>query len=168
MPGRVSARSTRSSTSAVSRKSSTQTLKSRTTSARQSALAVEVPDEGPENSLRSRIASIFAEAQRSIATQRKLCVNLRKIQEGCCYEPVSTGKKGKSGSSGLEDFGEEEFNEEIGRCVLRVLPVKKSESVGDKIVKFLGLFLKHASEKGEVKRLQERYISSNYRIQIMR
>jgi condensin complex subunit 3 len=138
MPGRVS-RSARSS--AVSRKSSTQTLKSRA-----STLAVEIPEEGPETSLRVKICTIFAEAQRNTATQRKLAVNLRKVQERCCYEPVERNKKSKGGR---EDFGEQEFNEEVGRCVLRVLGVKKSEAVGDRIVKFLGLFLKLANEKGK-------------------
>ncbi|OCK82138.1 ARM repeat-containing protein, partial [Lepidopterella palustris CBS 459.81] len=126
-----------------SRKSSTQTLKSRASaSTRTSALAVEIPDEGPTTSLRSQICSIFADAQRNTATQRKLIINLRKIQEACCYEPTKPRKQQK-----YEDFGEREFNEEIGRCFIRVLPVKKSEPVGDRIVRFLGLFLKHASEK---------------------
>lgn len=50
-----------------------------------------------------------------------------------------------------ETEAEKEFNVEIGRCMLRVLPVKKSEPVGDRIVRFLGGFLIHASEKdGEV------------------
>jgi hypothetical protein len=29
------------------------------------------------------------------------------------------------------------------------LPIKKTESVGDRVIRFLGLFLNHASEKGE-------------------
>ena len=47
-----------------------------------------------------------------------------------------------------EDFDEEEFNAEVVRCVVRILGVKKSEPVGDRVIRFLGLFLKHASEKG--------------------
>ncbi len=69
-------------------------------------------------------------------------INLRKIQEACCYEPSKPGKNGGA------DFGEKQFNDEVGRCVLRVMGVKKSESVGDKVIRFLGLFLKHAAEKG--------------------
>lgn len=86
---------------------------------------------------------MFADAQRSTATQRKAAVNLRKVQEACCYEPVNPRKKQRD-----EEFGEGEFNAEVGRCVLRVLAVKKSEPVGDRIVRFLGLFLKMASDKG--------------------
>ena len=33
--------------------------------------------------------------------------------------------------------------------MIRLVGVKKSEGVGDRIVRFLGLFLRHASEKGE-------------------
>ncbi|KAF2179870.1 hypothetical protein K469DRAFT_715970 [Zopfia rhizophila CBS 207.26] len=148
MPGRVSGRSARSSAATVARKSSTQTLRSRgSASARTSAHAAEVPDEGPTTSLRTRICQIFGDAQRSNATHRKLVINLRKIQEACCYEPVNVKKKQREELKELDEFGEEEFNEEIGRCALRVLSVKKTESVGDRIVRFLGLFLKHASEK---------------------
>lgn len=38
---------------------------------------------------------------------------------------------------------------EIARCVIRLVGVKKSEGVGDRIVRFLGLFLRHATEKGK-------------------
>ncbi|KAF2816630.1 uncharacterized protein BDZ99DRAFT_505983 [Mytilinidion resinicola] len=143
MPSPPAGRSGRASTAAPARKSSTQTLKSRASaSARSSALPVEIPDEGPATSLRTQICGIFAETQRNTATQRKLIINLRKIQEACCYEPTSTKKNQKQ-----EDFEESDFNEEVGRCAIRVLTVKKSEPVGDRIVRFLGLFLKHASEK---------------------
>ena len=155
MPG------TRQCTTGLPRKSSVQALKSRI-STRPSSLSADVPDEGPQTHLRSEICNIFANAQRDTTTQRKLVVSLRKVQEACCYEPVKPQKhkkKSKAGRGGLgadnseddgEDaFGEQDFNEEVGRCVLRVLTVRKSEPVGDRIVKFLGLFLNYASEKGE-------------------
>ncbi|KAH7079705.1 nuclear condensing complex subunit [Paraphoma chrysanthemicola] len=151
MPGRTSTRSTRTSTASVARKSSTGTLKStRASSARQSSNAVEIPDEGPLTSLRTQIAQVFGDAQKNTATQRKLVVNLRKIQEACCFEPPDTNKKGGKGKGEVqEDFDEEEFNNEIVRCVLRILGVKKSEPVGDRVIRFLGVFLKHASEKDQ-------------------
>ncbi|KAF1951635.1 hypothetical protein CC80DRAFT_480936 [Byssothecium circinans] len=148
MPGRTSTRSTRSSGATVGRKSSTTTLKSTRGSAstRTSAYAVEVPDEGPENSLRTQICQIFSDAQNTTATQRKLQTNLRKLQERCCFEVQEGKKKGKREE---EEFDEEEFNNEVLRCVLRVLGVKKGENVGDRVIRFLGLFLKHASEKDQ-------------------
>ncbi|KAF2125313.1 ARM repeat-containing protein [Dothidotthia symphoricarpi CBS 119687] len=140
MPARTSTRAPRTST--------TSTKSTRTASARQSAHAVEIPDEGPATSLRTQVAQIFGDAQKTTTTQRKLVVNLRKIQEACCFEAPQTGKKGKNAMMDAhEDFDQDDFNTEIVRCVLRVLGVKKSESVGDRLVRFLGLFLKHASEK---------------------
>lgn len=155
MPG------TRQSTTSLPRKSSVQTLRSRV-STRPSSLSADVPDEGPHTQLRSEICNIFANAQRDTTTQRKLVVSLRKVQEACCYEPVkqqkykkSKAERGGNGAGagegeGEDASGEEDFNEEVGRCVLRVLTVRKSEPVGDRTVKFLGLFLNYASEKGEV------------------
>ena len=87
---------------------------------------------------------MFSDAQRGVVTQRKSVVTLRKVQELCCYEPSKPRKHALD-----QDYDETEFNEEVGRCVIRVLGIKKAEPVGDKLVKFLGLFLKHASEKGE-------------------
>lgn len=40
---------------------------------------------------------------------------------------------------------EKEFNIEIGRCILRILPIKKTEPVGDRILRFLDAFLAYAS-----------------------
>ena len=91
---------------------------------------------------------MFADAQRGAATQRKSVVTLRKVQEFCCYE--TNGGAGASRKHQLDqEYDEAEFSDEFGRCVCRVLGVKKSEPVGDRLVKFIGLFLKHASEKGE-------------------
>ncbi|KAI9723008.1 MAG: hypothetical protein M1812_001457 [Candelaria pacifica] len=145
MPGRVSTRSTRTSaasTAAVSRKPSKHNTSARaSTVSRISSPTFNIPEEAPSTALRLQICAIFADVQRTTAGHRKLVINLRKIHEACCYEPSKPGKNGGLG------FGEEQFNDEVGRCVLRVMGVKKSESVGDKVVRFLGLFLKHAAEK---------------------
>lgn len=69
-------------------------------------------------------------------------ISLRKIQEQCCYEPVNLTKAKQS-----EEFEEEDFNNEVTRCVLRVLPVRKAEPAGDRVVRFLGTFLNTASGK---------------------
>lgn len=149
MPGRPSTRAPRGSTTSTTRKTSSGTTRTtRGSSARQSANAVEIPDEGPVTSLRTQIAQVFSDAQKTTATQRKLVVNLRKIQEACCFEPPDTGKGGKKGQEEQEDFDEGEFNAEIVRCLLRIMSVKKSEPVGDRVIRFLGIFLKYASEKG--------------------
>jgi condensin complex subunit 3 len=84
---------------------------------------------------------VFREAQRTTASHRKLAVTLRKLQEACCYEPTSAKK------SAAADFDEDDFNAEFVRCVLRVMPIKKSEGVGEKTIRFIGLFLRHAVDK---------------------
>jgi condensin complex subunit 3 len=99
---------------------------------------------------------MFTDAQRSTTAHRKLVVRLRKLQEGCCGLRPKSEKKGKKGKAKGEDDGvvnmdeaaEKEFNTEVSRCVIRVLGVKKTEPVGDRIIRFLGAFLRSASEKG--------------------
>ncbi|KAF5663683.1 condensin complex subunit 3 [Fusarium heterosporum] len=121
MPARTTARSTR-------------------TSAAKSSPAAEAVDT-PDNALRSKICAIFRDAQRTTATHRKLVVNLRKIQESCAYEPTNPDE------SHANDFDENAFNHEFIRCVSKIMPIKKSESVGEKSIRFTGLFLQHASGK---------------------
>ena len=137
MPGRPSTRTP--TTSRVSQKASTQILASRKPAVTPSLV---VPEEGPTSTLRTQICNAFRDAQRSAVGHRKLLVGLRKIQEACYYEPTRLGKPGRQG------FDEEGFNVEIARCVIRLMGVKRSEAVGDRVVRFLGSFLRHASEKG--------------------
>ncbi|KAL8953827.1 MAG: hypothetical protein Q9222_000336 [Ikaeria aurantiellina] len=139
MPGRVS-----SAAPAAPRTAQKSTLRRTTASP-----SIAIPDEGPSSSLRARICGIFSDVQRSAAGHRKLVVSLRKVQESCCYESPPGKRKDQ------EDFGEDDFNVELARCVIRLMSVKKSESIGDRIVRFLGLFLKFASDKGEKEDVQE-------------
>ena len=137
MPGKISNRT--SVAPRVARKSSAQTLASRrsTTSA-----AINIPREILETSLRTEVSSIFSNAQRTTASHRKLVVSLRKVQETCCYGFISHVKKYRG------DFDEDDFNAEVARCIIRLIVIRKSESVGDRVVRFLGSFLRHANEKG--------------------
>ncbi|KAL8769405.1 MAG: hypothetical protein Q9209_004633 [Squamulea sp. 1 TL-2023] len=136
MPGRTSTKNFEASQ--ATQKSSSQPLKSRRTTA---TPTVAIPDEGPSSSLRARICAIFSDAQKSTAAHRKLVVGLRKIQEECCYESTSSRKQDK------DDFGEDDFSVEIARCVIRLMSVKKSEGAGDRIVRFVGMFMRRANEK---------------------
>lgn len=103
-----------------------------------------IPEESPSTSLRTAVCQVFTDVHKSNTGHRKLVVSLRRIQEACCYEPAKNRKQAIE-----EDFDEPEFNEEVARCMLRVLVVRKSEPAGDRIVKFLALFLKHATEQGQ-------------------
>ncbi len=139
MPGRVARGARSSANSTVSRKSSTQQLK---TAGRNSSPVTDVPDEGADTTLRRAICTVFGDAQKSTAGHRKLVISLRKIQEQCAYEPVKLNKAKRQ-----EDYEEEDFNSEVVRCVLRILPVRKAEPAGDRVVRFLGTFLNSAGAK---------------------
>ena len=114
----------------------------KSTSSPSIVVPIVVPEEGPTSTLRTQICNVFSDAQKSAAGHRKLVVGLRKIQEACCYESTRPGKLGQ------REFNEDNFNVEIARCVIRLMGVKRSEAVGDRIVRFLGFFLRHAGEKG--------------------
>ena len=141
MPARASTRSTRSSAGAPAKASST---RASTASRASSTANTDIPPETPDNALRTQVAAVFREAQRTTASHRKLAVTLRKLQEACCFEPTSVKK---SASTAASDFDEDDFNTEFVRCVLRVMPIKKSEGVGEKTIRFIGLFLRHAVDK---------------------
>lgn len=143
MPARVSTTRSARSSNAVSHKSSAQTLNPRASTTSRVSSYVQIPEEGPESALRTQISTIFRDAQKSTAGHRKHVINLRKIQEACCYEPTSS----KKARTGAEDFDEADFTEEVTRCVLRIMPIKKSESVGERVIRFTGLLLRHANEK---------------------
>ena len=139
MPGRPSGRT--SNASRACSKPSPATLASRRSTITPFLL---VSEEGHISSLRTEICKVFGEAQKSAAGHRKLLVGLRKVQEVCCYEPTRPGKHGR------QSFNENDFNMEIGRCVIRLMAVKRSEVTGDRVVRFLGSFLRHATDKGIV------------------
>ncbi len=132
MPSKVSTGTSTAPRSSC--KASAQSLASRTSTA-------SPPEESPTSALRAQICTVFSDAQKATAGHRKLIVSLRKIQEACVYEPTRPGKKS------CEEFDEDDFNVEIARCVIRLMGVKKSEGVGDRLVRFLGFFLRHACEK---------------------
>ncbi|RDA87293.1 hypothetical protein CP532_1343 [Ophiocordyceps camponoti-leonardi (nom. inval.)] len=105
------------------------------------APAIEYNDR-PNSRLRAQICAIFRDAQRTTATHRKLAINLRKVHEACCYEPKSGKKRSEDA-----DEDEEAFNHEFVRCVLRIMPVKKAEGVGERAIRFVGSFLRYAGDK---------------------
>ncbi|KAJ5381974.1 uncharacterized protein N7496_004402 [Penicillium cataractarum] len=149
MPGRVAARST----SAATRRSSAQPSTGRAPSVTPSFAIPEepaLPSSSPN--LRRDVCAIFADAQRSTTGHRKLMVRLRKLQEICCgiYQKNKKGTDREQEEIVIPEeatVAEKEFNVEVGRCVLRILPIKKSEPVGDRVLRFLDTFIAHAYEK---------------------
>ncbi|KOS16939.1 Condensin complex subunit 3 [Escovopsis weberi] len=132
MPVKASRRGSRTAAAATAKSSSS-------VSSKRSA-GVECLDT-PDNALRTQVCAVFKDAQKSTTTHRKLAVHLRKIQESMCYEPVD------SRSSSSAQFDEEAFNAEFLRCVLRIMPIKKIESAGDRLIRFVALFLRFAGDK---------------------
>lgn len=109
-----------------------------------------LPSSSPN--LRRDVCAIFADAQRSTTGHRKLMVRLRKLQEICCgiYQKNKKGTDREQEDIVIPEeatVAEKEFNVEVGRCVLRILPIKKSEPVGDRVLRFLDTFLAHAYDK---------------------
>ena len=145
MPARTS-RPSRAS-GAQSHKTSSAALGRPSASSRASSVNLDVPAEPEDNALRAKIAPVFREAQKNTASHRKLAVTLRKLQEACCYEPTSLQQQQQQSASVADEFNEDDFNTEFVRCVYRVMPVRKSEPVGDKVIRFIGLFLRHSIEK---------------------
>ncbi|KAJ5462014.1 uncharacterized protein N7458_003566 [Penicillium daleae] len=149
MPGRVAARST----SAATRRSSAQPSTGRAPSVTPSFAIPEepaLPSSSPN--LRRDVCAIFADAQRSTTGHRKLMVRLRKLQEICCgiYQKNKKGTDREQEDIVIPEeatVAEKEFNVEVGRCVLRILPIKKSEPVGERVLRFLDTFLAHAYDK---------------------
>ena len=137
MPGRPSTR--KSPASQLPYKKSSQTLAPRKSTV---VASLVVPEEGPASTLRTQICNVFSDGQVSAVGHRKLLVRLRKIQEACCYEPTHPDKPSR------QAFNENDFNVEIARCVVRLMGVKRSEVKGDRMIGFLGAFLRHATEKG--------------------
>jgi hypothetical protein len=83
----------------------------------------------PQNTIRT----IFSESQKSAATHRKLVNSLRTVQLTC-----------------IQQNNEQTFNEVFIKCLNRVLPVKKSEPTADRVVKFIGHFIQHVQDKGNL------------------
>jgi hypothetical protein len=93
----------------------------------------------------SQMPAIFQQTQTSLANHRKNVVALAKLFSGCAgiYEEV----KGRGG--GIRLTGEKAFQTTFAKMVNNVLPIKKGVSNADKVVKFIGAFVKYITDKGE-------------------
>jgi condensin complex subunit 3 len=89
------------------------------------------------------ISRIFDQAQTSLANHQKNFVALYKLHKDAAThtEPTDDGR-------GLKLVGEREFEDVLLDMVFRILPLKKGISQADKIVKFVGGYVKFINEKG--------------------
>ncbi|KIM27971.1 hypothetical protein M408DRAFT_70480 [Serendipita vermifera MAFF 305830] len=86
------------------------------------------------------IFNIFQQAQANIASHKKNVVQLHKLHSQAAQHTESTAK-------GIRLVGEKAFNKAFEDAVYKVLPLKKGTTVADRIVKFVGLFVKFTVEK---------------------
>lgn len=84
------------------------------------------------NTLRALVAQIFQDSQKTVAAHRKLVINLKNLKE-------------RAVSVGIDDY----FNRIFISLVNRVLPIKKSETCGDRVFKLVEAFAAHLGENGE-------------------
>lgn len=90
------------------------------------------------------VSDIFEQAQRSTANHRKNCIGLHKLhlRAACVTHGTNNGDS-------LKLTGERAFEDVFLDMVNRILIVKKGPPVADRIVKFIGAYVRHMNEKGE-------------------
>ncbi|KAK2461192.1 hypothetical protein APHAL10511_006719 [Amanita phalloides] len=89
--------------------------------------------------LPERVAAIFDQSQISLASHRKNCVALHKIH-------VQASAIVKNGNA-TKLVGERAFGNAFIDMITRVLVVKKGPATADRIVKFVGTYVKFMNEK---------------------
>lgn len=93
--------------------------------------------------LHETVAAIFDQAQLTLANHRKNCVALYKLhqQAGAVTRPVKNGTV-------LKLVGERAFGDVFIVMINRVLVVKKGPAAADRVVRFVGSYVKFMNEKG--------------------
>jgi condensin complex subunit 3 len=87
------------------------------------------------------IPPIFQEAQTSVANHRKNCVALYKLHlEAEDY--TTTDRKGQTRATGRK-----KFRVAFLSTFVRIFQTKKGDGNGDRISKFVGMYIKHINEK---------------------
>ncbi|KAG8741938.1 hypothetical protein FRC10_002249 [Ceratobasidium sp. 414] len=111
--------------------------------ARTKAAKAETPEVNGTDKYTSQMPAVFQQTQMTLANHRKNIVALAKLFSGCAgiYEEV----KGRGG--GIRLTGEKAFQTTFAKMVNNVLPVKKGVSNADKVVKFIGAFVKYITDK---------------------
>jgi condensin complex subunit 3 len=111
------------------------------------------PRPNPLDGLQERVASVFEQAQLTMANHRKNCVALYKI-----HQDSSEVTKEKEKSKGkVKRIGENTFTEAFIQMLNRVLVVKKGPATADRVVKFIGSYIKFMNERSEFSPLNTRF-----------
>lgn len=91
--------------------------------------------------LHESVANIFDQTQVSLANHKKNCVALYKIH-------TKAATVTQPGKKGLKLVGERAFQDVFIDMINRVLVVKKGPVNADRIVKYVGSYVKFMNEKG--------------------
>lgn len=102
--------------------------------------------------LQESLAAIFDQAQLSLANHRKNCVALHKLH----HQAGAVTKLVKNGTV-LKLVGERAFGDVFIDLVNRVLVVKKGPATADRIVRFVGSYVKFMNEKGVLRHFVHRF-----------
>ncbi|KII87912.1 hypothetical protein PLICRDRAFT_112070 [Plicaturopsis crispa FD-325 SS-3] len=95
------------------------------------------------DTLQDAIGSIFDQAQVSVANHRKNCVALYKL-----HTRANTVTKTIKNGASVKLVGEKAFGDAYLDMISRILPVKKGPAAADRVVKFIGAYMKFMNEKG--------------------
>ncbi|KAH6906767.1 hypothetical protein BKA70DRAFT_1428877 [Coprinopsis sp. MPI-PUGE-AT-0042] len=96
------------------------------------------------------IPRIFDEAQKAISNHKKNCVALYKLHLEA-EDFTTTDRKGQTRATGRK-----KFRVAFLSTFVRILPTKKGDGNGDRISKFVGMYIKHINEKyAEVNNVDE-------------
>ena len=93
------------------------------------------------------IANIFDQAQISLANHKKNCVALYKL-----HTKAAAVTQPRKDGNGPKLVGEKAFQDVFIDMVNRVLVVKKGPANADRIVKYIGSYVKFMNEKGVFER----------------
>lgn len=90
------------------------------------------------------VANVFNQVQASLANHKKNCVTLYKLHVQAAGHIESTSK------ATVKLVGEDAFAHVFLDMVSRVLTVKKGVASADRIVKFIGSYVRYMNEKGRI------------------
>lgn len=96
--------------------------------------------------LQATTSTVFNQAQLSIANHRKNCVALYKVHLQAGYITKSS-----KNTPTISLVGEHAFGDAFIDMITRVLPIKNTNtksSPADRIVKFVGSYIKFLNDKG--------------------
>ena len=93
--------------------------------------------------IRESLGAVFDQVQLTLANHRKNCVALYKLHQ----QAASVTQEAKNGTV-VKLVGEKAFGDAFIDMVNRVLVVKKGPAAADRVIKFIGAYIKFMNEKG--------------------